>query len=169
MKASGTRNLSTSLSRRDRFALFLEHEGNKRLRSLGTALYRLTGGRITPRGRDVLLLSTRGRRSGRDHTVMLQGFRDGETLVLAAVNAGRPSDPDWLRNLEATPEATVELKGRTFRVRAERLSAEEAASWWPRILQRAPSYDLFLKASGRRVPLVRLVPIGPGEGAPHSS
>src|SRR5919112_310133 len=109
MNTSSTRIASTKLSRRDRFALFLEHEGNRRLRSLGTALYRLTGGRFTPRSRDVLLLTTRGRKSGREHTVMLQGFRDGASLVLAAVNAGRPSDPDWFRNLAVTPEATVEL------------------------------------------------------------
>jgi deazaflavin-dependent oxidoreductase (nitroreductase family) len=165
MSTPGTRVPPTSLSRRDRFALFLEHEGNRRLRSLGTALYRLTGGRFTPRSRDILLLTTRGRKSGREHTVMLQGFRDGERLVLAAANAGRPTDPDWFRNLAATPEATVELKGQTFRVRAERLPAEEAEAWWPRILRRAPSYDLFLKASGRGIPLVRLTPIGSGAGA----
>jgi deazaflavin-dependent oxidoreductase (nitroreductase family) len=143
----------------------LEHEGNKRLRGLGTALYRLTRGRFTPSDRDVLLLTTRGRKSGREHTVMLQGFRDGANLVLAAVNAGRPSNPDWFRNLATTPEATVELKGRTFRVRAEQLSAEEVACWWPRVLLRAPTYELFLKARGRAIPLVRLVPIGSGEGA----
>lgn len=128
-------------------------------------LYRLTGGRLTPRDRDVLVLTTRGRKSGRQHTVLVQGFRDGVSLVIAAVNAGRSSNPDWFRNLETTPEATVQLKGKTFRVRAEHLSAEEAAAWWPRILQRAPTYELFLKASKRRVPLVRVVPTGPGLGA----
>jgi deazaflavin-dependent oxidoreductase (nitroreductase family) len=96
---------------------------------------------------------------------MLQGFREGANLVLAAVNAGRPSNPDWFRNLATTPEATVELKGRSFRGRAEQLSDEEAASWWPRILLRAPTYELFLKASGRAIPLVRLVPIRSGEEA----
>jgi F420H(2)-dependent quinone reductase len=159
MSTSSTRVASIKLSRRDRFTLFLEHEGNRRLRSLGTALYRLTSGRFTPRSRDVLLLTTRGRKSGRQHTVILQGFRDGTSLVLAAVNAGRTSDPDWFCNLGVSPEATVELKGRTFRARAERLSAEETERWWPQILHRAPSYDLFLKASKRTIPLVRLVPM----------
>jgi hypothetical protein len=54
----------------------------------------------------------------------------------------------------------VELKGRTFRARAERLSAEESESWWPQILRLAPSYELFLKATKRTIPLVRLVPLG---------
>lgn len=165
METSGAKSSATNLSRKDRMLLFLEHEGNRRLRGLGTALYRLTGGRFTPRDRDVVLLTTRGRKSGRQHTVLVQGFRDGASLVIAAVNAGRSSNPDWFRNLETTPEATVELKGKTFRVRAEHLPAEEAAAWWPRILRKAPTYELFLKASERRVPLVRLVPIRPGQGA----
>jgi deazaflavin-dependent oxidoreductase (nitroreductase family) len=165
MNKSDTGMPSSKLSRTERFMLFLEHEGNKRLRSLGTALYRLTAGRITPRGRDVLLLTTRGRKSGRQHTVMLQGFRDGASVVLAAVNAGRSSNPDWFRNLETTPQATVELKDRCFEVRAERLSADEAAAYWPRILQRAPTYALFLKATNRSIPLMRLIPVTPDEAA----
>jgi F420H(2)-dependent quinone reductase len=138
----------------------LEREGNKRLRGLGTGLYRLTGGRITPRDRDVLLLTTRGRKSGREHTVLLQAFRDGEDLILVAANAGGPNLPDWFRNLEATPTARVELMDRTLRVRAERLPDEEAAAFWPGILRRAPTYARYRKAAGRAIPLVRLVPVG---------
>lgn len=54
MNMSGTRSPSTNLSRKDRALLFLEHEGNKRLRSLGTILYRLTGGRFTPGDRGAM-------------------------------------------------------------------------------------------------------------------
>jgi hypothetical protein len=42
-------------------------------------------------------------------------------------------------------------------VRAEQLSAEEAAAFWARILRRAPSYARYLKATARAIPLVRLV------------
>ena len=71
IKASDTRSAPATLSCKDEMELFLERDGNKRLRSLGTGLYRLTGGRFTPRNRDVLLLTTRGRKSGREHTVLL--------------------------------------------------------------------------------------------------
>jgi hypothetical protein len=92
MKAADTRSLSTSLSRKDRVALSLEHEGNKKLRSLGTVLYRLTGGRIAPRDRDVILLTTHGRTSGREHTVLLRSFRESENMVVVAANSGRSSN-----------------------------------------------------------------------------
>jgi deazaflavin-dependent oxidoreductase (nitroreductase family) len=145
--------------------LLLEHEGNKRLRSLGTGLYRLTAGRFAPRNRDVLLLTTRGRKSGHEHTVLLQFFPDGRDMIVVAANSGRPSQPDWLYNLKATPIAYVEVMDRTLRVRAEQLPDEERAAFWPRILRHAPSYARYRKATSRIIPLVRLVPIGSEEGA----
>jgi deazaflavin-dependent oxidoreductase (nitroreductase family) len=157
-----THTSARNLSRKDRLTLLLEHEGNRRLRGLGTALYRLTGGRIAPRGRVVLLLTTRGRRSGRKHTVLLQGFPDGAGIVVVAANSGRAAHPDWLHNLRASPTARIELLGRAQEVRAEELRADEAAALWPRILRRAPSYGRYLAATDRALPLVRLVPVEPG-------
>lgn len=85
MQTPDTKFPSTDLSRKDRMARFLEHEANKRLRSLFTGLYRLTDGRFTPRDRDVILLTTRGRKSGRGRTVILQSFPDGENMVVVAL------------------------------------------------------------------------------------
>jgi F420H(2)-dependent quinone reductase len=150
----------TGLSRTDRLLLALEREGNRRLRSLGTVLFRLARGRIGPRNRHVLLLTTRGRRSGRAHRVLLQGFPDGANMILVAANSGRASDPDWFKNLLVTPTARIEIRGRTGTVRAERVTPEEAAAFWPRILQHAPSYARYRQATDRTIPLVRLVPIG---------
>lgn len=164
IESADTKPSSANLSRKDRMLLSLEREGNKRLRSIGTGLYRLTGGRITPRDRDVLLLTTRGRRPGREHTVLLQSFRDGGDMVVVAANSGRSSRPDWFHNLEADPTARVEILDRTLRVRAERLSSEEAAAFWPRILRHAPSYARYRKAAGRPIPLLRLVPLEPTGG-----
>jgi len=165
MKTSDTKSPPSNLSYKDRMVLLLEREGNKRLRSLGTSLYRLTAGRFAPRNRDVLLLTTRGRKSGQEYTVLLQFFWDGANMVVVAANSGRPFHPDWLHNLKATPMARVEVRDRTLRVRAEQLSDEERAAFWPCILRRAPSYARYRKATSRIIPLVRLVPIGSGEGA----
>ncbi|MCC6455734.1 MAG: nitroreductase family deazaflavin-dependent oxidoreductase [Caldilineaceae bacterium] len=144
--------------------MFLEREGNRRLRRLGTVLYRLTRGHIAPHNRGVLLLTTRGRKSGREHTVLLQFFRDGANMLVVAANSGGRSDPDWSRNLKVNPTARVEIGARTQSVRAEQLPDEEAAAFWPAILQRAPSYNRYIKATTRTIPLVRLIPIIPNEG-----
>jgi deazaflavin-dependent oxidoreductase (nitroreductase family) len=164
MRTSHAISSEKSLAFVDRLRLLLEREGNKRLRSFGTALYRLTGGRITPRHRHVVLLTTRGRKSGREHTVLLQSFPEGENMVLVAANSGKPTQPDWFHNLKADPTARVEIMGCTIRVRAEELPVDEAAALWPRILRHAPTYVLYRKATDRVIPLVRLVPVGQREG-----
>lgn len=165
METPGAPTTAPPLSRKDRMLLSLEREGNRRLRSVGTVLYRLTKGRIAPGSRDVLLLTTRGRRSGREHTVLLQAFRDGANLVVVAANSGRPSHPDWFHNLMVAPTARIEIMDRTLWARAEPLSDGEAAAFWPGILRCAPSYSRYRRATGRPIPLVRLVPVEPDEGA----
>jgi deazaflavin-dependent oxidoreductase (nitroreductase family) len=111
---------------------------------------------------DVLLLTTRGRRSGRERTVMLQFFRDGQDLVVVAVNSGQPTrSPDWYRNLRASPLARVEVLDRSFQARAEVLPDEQAAVFWPRVLTVAPGYARWIRIANRAVPLVRLVPFEP--------
>ena len=132
-------------------------------------LYRLTGGRFTPRNRDVVLLTTRGRKSGRKHTVLLQSFPEGEDMLLVAANSGRSSHPDWLFNLKADSTAQVEIGNRTLLVRAEQVPGDEAEALWPRILRHAPTYARYRRATDRPIPLVRLVPEGhPGDHAPAS-
>jgi hypothetical protein len=54
----------------------------------------------------------------------------------------------------------VEVMGRTFAVRAEELSGDEAAAFLPRLLRRAPSYERHQRATSRTFPLVRLIPQG---------
>jgi deazaflavin-dependent oxidoreductase (nitroreductase family) len=162
MKASNMRPPSATpqrLSRKDRIGLFLEHELDKRLAGMFVGLYRLTHGRITRLWKvDVLLLTTRGRRSGQQRTVVLQFFRDRDQIVVVAANGGRSTHPSWFYNLTATPAAWIQVMDRTLLVRAQELSADEAAAFWPCILRRAPGYARYQKATSRVIPLVRLVP-----------
>jgi len=111
------------LSRRERIGLFVGRGMDKRLNPLGRWLYRRTKGGITrPWKVDALLLTTRGRRSGRERTVVLQFFRDGDAMIVAAANDGGTSHPGWYFNLAADPAARVEVMGRAIAVRAEELS-----------------------------------------------
>lgn len=159
MQTAKTTSPSMPLARKDRIALFLEYAGNKWLRNIFTSLYRRMNGRPAPRTRNVLLLTTRGRKSGKDRTVILQFFPDGATMVVVAANSGRPANPDWFYNLMANPIAWVEIRDRALVVRAEPVLADDAATFWPRILQRAPTYERYRKATERVIPLVRLIPM----------
>jgi deazaflavin-dependent oxidoreductase (nitroreductase family) len=149
------------LSRRERLGLFLHRELDHRLTPLGVAVFRRTKGAVAkPWKVDALLLTTRGRRSGRERTVVLQWFRDGEAMVVVAANDGGSADPAWYLNLVAEPSARVEVEGRRIEVRAEVLSDDESAAWWPRILERSPEYERYRWATDRPFPVVRLAPVG---------
>jgi deazaflavin-dependent oxidoreductase (nitroreductase family) len=149
-----------SLTRLERARLVIGGGLDKRLTPLAVWLYRRTKGGITrPWKVDALLLTTRGRKSGRQRTVVLQYFPDGEAMILAAANDGGPSHPGWYFNLSADPVARVEVMGRTISVRAEEVPADEAAAWWARILLRAPSYEQYARATSRAIPIVRVAPV----------
>jgi hypothetical protein len=72
-------------------------------------------------------------------------------------------------NLTADPRAWVEIGGRRLAVRAEELPAEEAAAFWPRVLQVAPDYARYPRRTSRRIPLLRLVPATPATASDTTS
>jgi len=151
---------SESLSLKDKVALYLNYELDKRLGGPGIGLYRLTGGRIAQLWKvNVLILTTRGRKTGKTRTVLLQFFRDGANMVIVAANSGRASHPGWFYNLKATPTVWVQVMDRTFQVHAEEMSNDEAIAFWPCVLSIAPTYERYQRATNRTIPLVRLVPV----------
>ena len=148
------------LSRRERLVLYLHRELDHRLTPLGVAVFRRTKGVIAkPWKVDALLLTTRGRRTHQQRTVVLQWFRDGDAMVVVAANDGGATDPAWYLNLAADSSARVEVEGRSIQVRAEILPAEASEEFWPRILERSPEYERYRRATERPFPVVRLVPV----------
>jgi F420H(2)-dependent quinone reductase len=148
---------------KERIKMRAEHEVDTRSVGLAAGLIRLTKGHLARLWcRRVLLLTTRGRNSGLQRTVPLQFFPDGEDLIVVAANSGLSSPPGWYFNLTADPLARVEVGGRTLQARAEELSAEETAAFWPRVVQLAPDYARYPRRTSRRIPMVRLVPVGRG-------
>jgi deazaflavin-dependent oxidoreductase (nitroreductase family) len=82
---------------------------------------RANGGQATSgpfMGRQVLILTTTGARTGEPRTVPLVYSRDGELYVIVASKGGAPTDPIWYRNLVANPIVTIEVGGETFKARA---------------------------------------------------
>jgi deazaflavin-dependent oxidoreductase (nitroreductase family) len=126
-------------------------------------LFSLTGGRVgaaPPRGGvgTLFLLST-GRRSGKVRRNGLYYIEDGANLLVVASNAGENVDPQWLKNLRATPDAEVELGTDRRRVRAREASRDEAAALWPRLEAAYPDWAEYRKrVHGRRIPVVILEP-----------
>lgn len=121
-------------------------------------LYRMTGSRVFANlgGMPNLLLTATGRRSGKPRTVPLLYVETDEGYAIVASFAGAPQHPAWYRNLQAHPQATVQIEERVIPVIASTATAEEKQSLWPRFTAIYPAYDSYESATARDIPIVLL-------------
>jgi deazaflavin-dependent oxidoreductase (nitroreductase family) len=127
---------------------------------LNVLLYRLSGGRLGGRmkGLEVLLLEHVGRRSGRRRTTPLLYLPDGEDLVIVASRGGSDVTPAWWLNLQASPRAAVEIRGRRREVLARPATPEETARLWPSLVDGYPDYAVYQQRTTREIPVIMLTP-----------
>jgi deazaflavin-dependent oxidoreductase (nitroreductase family) len=123
----------------------------------------VSGGRLgtTAGHMPVYKVTTTGRRSGRPHSVLLTSpVHDDDQWVFVASKAGDDRDPDWYRNLVATPEIIIEPAGggTPLAVVARTASAEEKAELWPRIVASYRGYDRYEHTTERDIPVVVVEP-----------
>ncbi len=122
-----------------------------------TALMRLVGGKGIL-ARNCLLLTTRGRTSGRDVTTPLIYVAEGEKLYVVGSFGGSDTAPNWYLNLRKTPEVTVEVQGKTGRYHARTVDPDEKARLWPKLLAVYAPYETYQKNTTRVIPVVELAP-----------
>jgi F420H(2)-dependent quinone reductase len=106
-------------------------------------LYRLSGGRVGGRVGDapVLLLTTTGRKSGELRTAPVVYLDDAGTISVINTNAGNTKLPAWSLNLDANPEAEIEVGRRRIAVRARPAEGEERAELWRKHNQQYAGFD----------------------------
>jgi F420H(2)-dependent quinone reductase len=128
---------------------------------LHTAVYVLSGGRISATlfGMPMLLLTTWGRRTGKLRTTPLLYLPVDDLFVLVASNGGAQHHPTWWFNLQANPEALVQIGPVRGRVRFRPASPEEHSRFWPLLLQVYPGYAEYQAKTDRKIPLPVLHPI----------
>lgn len=117
---------------------------------LDRLLLRASGGRLSVMGPDVLLLRTRGWRSGLARETPVIYVRDGADFVISGEDFGQARPAGWPLNLDANPEATVSLDGCTLRCRARRLGEREADGYWDRLVGACPAHADYWRRSGVR-------------------
>lgn len=141
----------------------------KAIGRLHVGLYRATGGLVGGRtdGLDVLLLETRGRRSGLLRTNPLPYFREAGSYVVVASFGGADRDPDWLHNLRAQPQARLQVGRERLSARARVAAGEERARLWDHITSLQPRYAGYQEKTAREIPLVVLEPGSTEPGSTH--
>ncbi len=108
------------------------------------------------RGGTVLLLTTRGRRTGDARTIPLLFREDGERFVIVASKGGAPEHPRWYENLVADPEASVQVRAEELPVRARTVAGDERARLWRRMAEVWPDYEAYQQRTDREIPVVVL-------------
>jgi deazaflavin-dependent oxidoreductase (nitroreductase family) len=129
-------------------------------------LFKLTNGRIGSKwrigaGQDkpvpTLLMEHIGRKSGTKFTTPLLYMENGTDLIVVASQGGLPKNPQWLPNLEASPETLVHVKGqRSVPVRARVANEAERAELWPRLVELYADFERYARWTDRVIPVVIL-------------
>ena len=122
--------------------------------------YRETDGEVGYlwNGATALLLTTTGRKSGELRTQPLIFASDGDDYLVVASMGGAPKHPSWYLNLEANPDAEIQVKGDVIPVRAHTATAEEKPRLWKIVTEQWPNYDVYQTRTDRPIPVVVLSP-----------
>jgi len=111
------------------------------------AIYRISGGRRGLRPPTstfgTMRIHTTGRRSGARRVAILGYFEDGPNLFTLAMNGWGEPEPAWWLNLQAHPEATIDLKDGSREIRARPAIGDERARLWDEMRRREPNLDAY--------------------------
>jgi deazaflavin-dependent oxidoreductase (nitroreductase family) len=124
--------------------------------------FRANDGRLTGTFADapLLLLTTKGAKTGRPHTTPVACLVDGDgpdrRVVVFASKAGAPTNPAWYHNLRANPTVTVELPGERFEARAVVAEGAERERLWAEQKVRMPGFADYERKTTRTIPVVVL-------------
>jgi F420H(2)-dependent quinone reductase len=129
------------------------------------ALYRLTGGRVglwraKPNRWGTLRLTTTGRRTHQDRSVILGYLEDGPNLIALAMNGWADGEPAWWLNLQAHPNARADLADGPRSVKARAAEGTELSRLWARWRELEPNLDAYAALRSSPTAVVILEPRG---------
>ena len=119
---------------------------------------------VGPFGDQLILLTTKGARSGKERISPVMYHRDGERYIVVASKGGAPDNPDWYNNLKSNPVARVEVGTatgtETFEVRAREAEGEERERMFADRVAIAPGFGEYERMTSRKIPVMILERIG---------
>lgn len=121
---------------------------------------RANGGKVTEgplAGHPLLIMTTRGARSGADRRSILTYHRAGDDYIVAGTAGGSSKDPAWIHNIAADPSVDVELDNERFGATATVVDdAAERERLWADHVRALPWFADYPAQTGRVIPMVRI-------------
>ena len=128
-------------------------------------LFRLSGGRVmgSLEGSGVLILVTRGRKSGKPRSSPLLYFQFEESgdFIVVASNYGQDRHPSWYLNIAADPNVRVEAGGERFAAEARITQREERTALYDRVVTANSRFATYRASTRRQIPVVALRRVQP--------
>jgi len=124
--------------------------------------FRANGGKVGGQfaGAPMVLLTTKGAKSGKTYVNPLVYSRDGHNFVIIASYAGGPKNPSWYHNLVAHPTPTLEIGAERFQAKASFASGAERERLFDQQAAQMPIFNEYQKKTARQIPVVVLERIG---------
>src|SRR5579883_650976 len=121
--------------------------------------YERTGGKsgntLRDTGRPVIIVTTRGAKSGKIRKFAVMRVEHNGEYALVASKGGAPQNPNWYHNLIAhSDEAMIQDGPAPFDVEIHEASDAERAEWWPRAVAAYPPYDEYQAKTSRKIPVL---------------
>ncbi len=125
--------------------------------------YEASGGQrantLLDTGMPIIVVTTRGHRSGSVRKSPVMRVEHGGEYALVASKGGAPENPGWFYNLVAHPdEVTIQDGPAPFRVTVREVKGEEKARWWDRAVAAYPPYSEYQEKTDRQIPVFVAAP-----------
>jgi deazaflavin-dependent oxidoreductase (nitroreductase family) len=117
--------------------------------------FRANGGKVKGWA-PLILLTTRGAKTGQPRIIPLMYVPYGDTILAVASKGGAEKDPDWYRNVLAHPDVTVEVGNEKFETTARILSGSEREKAFKKAVEVFPPYEAYQKKAPREIPVIAL-------------
>ena len=121
---------------------------------------RQNGGVVTEgplAGHPLLVMTSRGARSGQERRAILTYSQDGGDYIVAGTAGGSPTTPAWVHNVAANPDVSIETGGERFAARTTVIAeGDERDRLWEQHVERLPWFADYPKQTGRVIPMVRI-------------
>lgn len=123
--------------------------------------FRANSGKVGGRfeGKSLLLLHTKGAKSGQERINPVACIRDGDRFVVIASKGGAPTHPDWYYNVKANPLVAVEVGTEIFEAQAAVAEEPERSRLYEKMVEVMPGFDDYRRKTNRVIPVIVLTPV----------
>ena len=122
--------------------------------------FRANGGKVGGwfEGKTLLLLHSKGAKSGQERVNPAAYVRDSDRFVVIASKGGAPTHPNWYYNLLANPLVTIEVGTEQFQARAAVAEEPERTRLYDKMVEMMPGFDEYRRKTTRVIPVIVLTP-----------